>query len=153
MCTSLDELKELFIPIMHTILMIYQHSQHYNTAPRLIVLIREICNEIISQCMTSVPGNNVREDFKIKETVTSALNNVSQAFDVCIKFKEAYFEYKQKVKNQWKIASSALFVRLDAFAERCQDLMTMGKTIRQFNKLEEILIGNTKGAVMTEAVK
>jgi len=72
---------------------------------------------------------------------------------VCIKFKEAYFDYKSKVKNSWKIASSALFVRLDAFAERCQDLMLVAKTIMQFNKLEDIQIGNTKGSSMTEAVR
>jgi len=72
---------------------------------------------------------------------------------VCVKFKEAYFEYKSKAKNSWKITSSALFVRLDAFSERCQDLMQMTQTIMQFNKLEKIEVGNTKGASMTNAVK
>lgn len=71
---------------------------------------------------------------------------------MCVKFKEAYFEYKSKAKNSWKITSSALFVRLDAFSERCQDLMQMTQTIMQFNKLEKIEVGNTKGA-MTNAVK
>jgi dynein heavy chain, axonemal len=56
------------------------------------------------------------------------------------------------VKNQWKIASSALFQRLDAFSERCQDLILMAKTIMQFNKLEDIQIGNSKGTSFTEAV-
>jgi dynein heavy chain, axonemal len=149
---ELGELQELFMPIMHTILMIYQYSTHYNTAPRLVVLIREICNEIIRQCMGQVAGSQVKEDMKEKSSVKSALSKVTSAFEVCIKFKEAYFEYKSKVKNQWKIASSALFVRLDAFAERCQDLMLMAKTIMQFNKLDDIQIGNTKGTIFTEAV-
>lgn len=47
---ELAEMQDLFIPIMHTILMIYTYSTHYNTTPRLVVLIREICNEIIKQC-------------------------------------------------------------------------------------------------------
>lgn len=72
---------------------------------------------------------------------------------MCVKFKEAYFEYKSKAKNSWKITSSALFVRLDAFSERCQDLMQMTQTIMQFNKLEKIEIGNTKAAAMTAAVQ
>lgn len=150
---ELSELQELFYPIMHTILMIYQYSTHYNTAPRLVVLIREICNEIIKQAIGQVSGSIIKEEMKDKPSVSSAYKKVSQAFDVCIRFKEAYFDYKSKVKNSWKIASSALFVRLDAFAERCQDLMLVAKTIMQFNKLEDIQVGNTKGSSMTEAVK
>jgi dynein heavy chain len=42
-------LHELFIPIMHTILLIWKSSRFYNTPPRLVVLIREICNAIISK--------------------------------------------------------------------------------------------------------
>ena len=42
-------LHELFIPIMHTILLIWKNSRYYNTPPRLVVLIRQICNAIISK--------------------------------------------------------------------------------------------------------
>jgi dynein heavy chain len=42
-------LHELFIPIMHTILLIWKNSHYYNTPPRLVVLIREICNAIITK--------------------------------------------------------------------------------------------------------
>jgi dynein heavy chain len=50
--TSLDlpEVADGFVPIMHTILLIWTYSQHYNTPARLLVLIREICNAIIFQC-------------------------------------------------------------------------------------------------------
>lgn len=126
---ELPELQELFMPIMHTILMIYQYSTHYNTTPRLVVLIREICNEIIKQCTLQVPHTTIMEEMKEATTVKSALDKLNQALEVCIKFKEAYFEYKSKVKNSWKISSSALFVRLDAFSERCQDLIQMAQTI------------------------
>jgi dynein heavy chain len=42
------EVPDLFIPIMHVILLIYTYSQNYNTPSRLVVLIREICNAIIN---------------------------------------------------------------------------------------------------------
>jgi dynein heavy chain len=74
------------------------------------------------------------------------------SLDVCSRFKEAYFEYKQKAKNQWKITTNALFVRLDAFSERCQDIMHLTSTIIQFNKLKKIEIGNTKGKTLTSTV-
>lgn len=47
---------EYFIPIMHIILMIYKRSTNYNTPPRLVVLIREICNAIITKARDSSPG-------------------------------------------------------------------------------------------------
>lgn len=71
---------------------------------------------------------------------------------MCSKFKDAYFEYKAKAKNQWKITTNALFVRLDSFSERCQDIMHLTSTIIQFNRLQRIEIGNTKGRQLTASV-
>jgi dynein heavy chain len=52
--TDLPEVIELFAPIMQTILLIWQYSQHYNTPARLVVLIREICNAIIIRCRDAI---------------------------------------------------------------------------------------------------
>jgi len=43
-------------------------------------------------------------------------------------------------------------VRLDAFSERCQDIMHLTGAIQQFGKLQKIEIGNTKGKSMTQAI-
>lgn len=48
-----------------------------------------------------------------------AADKLSLILDVCTKFKEAYYEYKSKANDTWNITTNALFVRLDAFAERC----------------------------------
>jgi dynein heavy chain len=115
---ELIETQETFVPIMHTILMIWTYSSYYNTPARLVVLIREICNQIILNCHTYVNGD------RIKESIAGEVPNEAHAclelcITVCARFKEAYFDYKAKSKNQWKITTNALFVRLDAFSERC----------------------------------
>ncbi len=46
----------LFKPILHTLLLIWQHSQHYSSAPRLVSLVRHICNDLISQARRFCPG-------------------------------------------------------------------------------------------------
>ena len=46
----------LFKPILHTILLIWKHSEHYNSAPRLVVLMREICNALINQARQYISG-------------------------------------------------------------------------------------------------
>ena len=53
---SLEDIAEIFAPIMHTILLIWTYSEHYNTPSRLVVLIREICNAIIRVCCNKING-------------------------------------------------------------------------------------------------
>jgi len=86
------------------------------------------------------------------ENPAEAHGGLATCIEVCASFKEAYFDYKAKSKNQWKITTNALFVRLDAFSERCQDIMHLTGTIMQFNKLQKIEIGNTKGKTMTQSI-
>ncbi len=58
-------------------------------------------------------------------------------------FKNTYFDYKAKAnaecpRNPWKMQNSSLFVRLDAFLERCHDVLDLTQTIVQFSKLEKV---------------
>lgn len=108
---------DTFIPIMHTILLIWKHSRFYNTPPRLVVLIREICNEIIRKGQEFVPGPMIFQMIQSDET-SEACDKLQITLDVCTKFKDAYFEYKSKAENTWKLTTNALFVRLDSFIER-----------------------------------
>ena len=54
--SQLDEftaLVDLFKPVMHTLLLIWKHSGHYNVAPRFVTLVLEICNDLIMQVSRS----------------------------------------------------------------------------------------------------
>ena len=148
---ELSEVSECFVPIMHTILLIWTYSQHYNTPARLLVLIREICNAIIHQCTAQVDADKIFGAIK-NEDPGDAHSKLMNCMEFCAKFKEAYYDFKAQSKNAWKITPSALFVRLDAFIERCQDIMQLTQTIQQFNKLKKIEIGNTKGKAMSAAI-
>lgn len=48
---------------------------------------------------------------------------------------------------------TALFGRLDAYSERCHEILNLTSTIMQFNKLEKIELGGTKGKTLTETLK
>jgi len=95
---DLPQLAEPFIGIMHTILLIWTYSQYYNTPSRLVVLIREICNAIILQCVNQVDKETIFSAIK-NEQPKDAYDKLAQALDVCSKFKDAYFEYKAKANN------------------------------------------------------
>jgi dynein heavy chain len=55
--------------------------------------------------------------------------------------------------NPWKFQNSSLFGRLDSFLERCHDMTDLMATALQFNRLERVEIGGTKGKVLTNGVK
>ena len=148
---DLPEITDLFQPIMHVILLIWNHSQYYNTTARIVVLIREICNAIIDQAYNYINGEQIFNCIA-NEEAQQAHDKLSITLDVCSKFKEAYFMYKSKANNMWVISPSGVFVRLDSFAERCQDIMHFTSTIVQFSKLAKIEIGGTKGSILTKAV-
>ena len=88
---------------------------------------------------------------------TEALERFQLTLKVCGLFKSSYFDYKalsetEAPDNPWKIQNAALFPRLDAFLERCHDLLDLFRTVVQFRKLERIEIGGNKGRTLSASV-
>ncbi|GBG27447.1 Dynein heavy chain 17, axonemal [Hondaea fermentalgiana] len=145
-----------FKPVMHTILLIWKYSDHYNTPARLVVLMREICNALIAQSCDFVSGDQIFELIEADEA-TKAVEKLKVTLKVCGTFKSTYFDYKATANtecpnNPWRIQNNALFLRLDSFLERCHDILDLTQTIVQFNMLSRIEIGGTKGKALTTSV-
>jgi hypothetical protein len=70
MSDEFPALVEQFKPIMHLLLLVWKHSRYYNSAARLVVLIREVCNDLINQATTFLGGAEIlvslstQQDFK-----------------------------------------------------------------------------------------
>lgn len=147
------ELHTIFKPMMHLVMLIWKHSKYYNTPSRLVILIREICNDIIMQSRKFVSGEEI-----LKDEPQSAVDKLKLILRVCGSFKSYYFDYKSKSNaetpdNPWRFQNSALFGRLDAFLERCNDILDLMQIILQFQKLEKVEIGNTHGKNLTANVR
>jgi dynein heavy chain len=152
------KLPELFMPVMKVILLIWERSTYYNKASRLVVLIREICNAIIAKALYHVPSDEIIRSIQDKETVQDACKKLQTTIDVCAKFKDSFFHFKSLSKNSnngqgWGLPMNALFIRLDSFLERCHDIMHITDTIVQFNKLDAINIGGTKGKNLSSTIQ
>lgn len=121
-------LASLFKPILHTLLLIWQHSQHYSSAPRLVSLIRHICNDLIAQARRFCPGPEL-----MHQEPQEAAEKLRLVLKVLGTFKSYFLEYKarsmaQVPSNPWRVQSGALFGRLDAFLARCQDVLDLCRT-------------------------
>ena len=153
MADDFPMLVELFKPIMHTLMLVWKHSKYYNTAARLVVLMREICNDLIMQACKNVDGATIFEN-----PPQESVDKLRTTLKVCKSFKSFYFEYNQLTAEQcpdnpWRFQNSALFSRLDAFMERCDDIQDLSLTMLQFGKLERVEIGGTKGRALTASVR
>jgi dynein heavy chain len=148
--TDFETLSETFEPIFHHILLIWKYSKFYNTPARLGILIRMICNAIISQAQRFVSGPMIFAAIANDETAEAVLK-LEKALSVCNDFREKYFIFKDIAEQQgsggWKIQSATLFSRLDVFRERCRDILDFTRTIVQYFKLERVEIGGTKGKI------
>jgi dynein heavy chain len=148
-----DQLSSVFGPIMHVALLIWKHSQFYNTPARLVVLIRELCNDLIRKACGYMGGVAIWD-----ATPEESTNKLRQVISSCLAFKEAYFAYKHRSgvetpDNPWRFQSTALFARLDNFLERCHDVLDLMQTLTQFLTLYRVEIGGTKGKTLTSSVQ
>ena len=146
------ELPDLFRPIMMRLLLVWKNSAHYNTPARLVVLVREVCNELIAAARSFLDSEQI---FQLDPS--EALERFTLTLKVCGLFKSTYFDFKatsatEVPDNPWKIQNAALFPRLDAFLERCHDLLDLFRTVVQFRKLEKIEIGGNKGRTLSASV-
>jgi dynein heavy chain len=92
-----ERLSQHFKPILHLILLVWKSSAYYNTASRLVILMREICNTLIDQASNYLNGDAIFDLIDAGETATPVkmLQNVIRVFG---NFKSTYFEYKTKVQ-------------------------------------------------------
>eukprot|EP00929_Paragymnodinium_shiwhaense_P077081 TRINITY_DN3967_c0_g2_i2.p1 TRINITY_DN3967_c0_g2~~TRINITY_DN3967_c0_g2_i2.p1 ORF type:complete len:4576 (+),score=1729.31 TRINITY_DN3967_c0_g2_i2:93-13820(+) len=149
-----ETIEKLFDGIMHTILLIWKYSKYYNTPTRLAVLIREICNTVISKAVDNINGPEIFA--KISDEAQECYDKLERTLHVCTAFKDRYLIYRDFAANEgpdgWKMKNDALFVRLDAFRERCRDALDFTRTVMQYTKCERIEIGGTKGKLLSDCV-
>jgi dynein heavy chain len=146
-------LPTVFRPMMHLVLLVWKNSPFYNTAARLVVLMRQIANALIDQARKYVNGEIIFSLIAADET-EKAVDMLRELLKVIGSFKSIFFDYKAKanaecVSNPWRVQNVAVFMRLEAFLERCHDILDLTETVLQFSKLSKIEIGGTKGKTLT----
>jgi dynein heavy chain len=144
------ELAQIFPGLMKTILLIWKSSMHYNTPNRLTVIIQEICNDIVEAARTYICPAEIftTEPEEAAEKLRSVLR-------VCNAFKSTYFEYKQMTVDTirpWNFDTKLVFKRLDEVLLRVEKILGLFEIIIEFNRLEKIEIGGTKGKILSSQV-
>lgn len=156
-----SSLDNVFFPMMHTIMLIWTHAPYYKEKARMNTLMQEICNAIVKKGSSVVSGKTI---FRLieDENAPEARAMLAAAINTCNVFKNAVARYRHKAKSAfsddaekldaWDMNPEVVFCRLDLFLERCQDISEFLKMYQEFNKLEKICLGGTKGAELSEDI-
>ncbi|EFC49517.1 axonemal dynein heavy chain beta [Naegleria gruberi] len=145
---SVSDLGEVFKPILHLISLMWRKCEYFNTG-HLYVLIREICNDIVTRIYNYIEPS---------ELWTNPMKVVAEklqiSFNGCEEFKVLFFQYRDIVnrtnpQKTWKFESSKVFTRLNLFIERLHDLRTIALYIDDFLSLDKFDIGGVNGAELT----
>lgn len=90
---NLETLPEIFVPLVHTLLLIWRSSAYFNTPSRLVHMMHEICNAMIRQATTYLNGDKVFAAIDVGET-KKAVDAIHVILRVFGRFKTVYFEFK-----------------------------------------------------------
>ncbi|CAJ1396873.1 unnamed protein product [Effrenium voratum] len=163
-----EALERIFDDIFHMLLLIWRHSKYYNSLARLAVIVRQLCNSLIAQATRYISSSSVFEMILQSEAheCHDMLENVMRALE---SLQESYHNYRALseqgnsmlgkdtspggVGTGWRLRNTVVFGRLEAFGERVSDILDFVKTVLQFNKLERVDIGGTKGKVLSKCVE
>jgi dynein heavy chain len=154
--TDFTDIRPLFPPLMHAVCLVYSHSDYYNSAARIIVLMTETCNLLIDMARTFLQPSSI---FQIE--VEEALDKVKVSIRNLKEFKTTFQEYKSrlptyftedKTPKYWEFQEHLVFKRYDDFLNRLEIVKEFFLTAQQFLKLEKVEIGGVRGKALTTSV-
>ncbi|XP_077979817.1 dynein beta chain, ciliary-like [Glandiceps talaboti] len=153
---DLTEVAPLLPSLMHVVCLIWAHSQYYNTPARIIVLLQEICNQLIELTRVFLEPAEI-----FKGEAEESLEKTRTAINVLRVFRDTYDEHRAKLKTyfkngneprEWEFASPMVFARMDKFMERLEILQQLFETTIEFLKLEKTEMGGMKGRMLSAQV-
>ncbi|KAK7807584.1 hypothetical protein U0070_013890 [Myodes glareolus] len=151
-------LPSFIVKVLSTICFIWATSEHYNTPSRVIVILREFCNQIIEMTRTYLSPDEVLKGLQgeIEEVLNgislsvSVLRELFHAYDFCCANMKLFFKDKPPVP--WEFPSSLAFSRMNSFFHRVQTIEDLYKTAIEFLKLEKIELGGVRGNILGSLV-
>ncbi|XP_063305793.1 dynein axonemal heavy chain 2 [Pelobates fuscus] len=133
---SLKDIPGKFPHLLNLIRIIWVNSPYYNTQERLTSLFRKASNELIHLCSRQISLDRIFDGY-----VTSSRQILKDCILCCMSWKEQYLKTSQ-VHNRfskigWVLDQTSIFAQVDAFIQRCKDLLEVCLCQQQFGRWED----------------
>ncbi|XP_030635110.1 dynein heavy chain 2, axonemal [Chanos chanos] len=140
-CEELSQLRPCVIPpklpnILNLIRFIWVNSSYYNTRGRLTSLFCKMNNEIIRLCCKGISLDRIFQGY-----VTSSKQALNECIQCCLAWKDLYQRtatiHHKYSSVGWALDHNSIFGLVDAFIQRCKNLLVVCDCQRQFARREE----------------
>ncbi|XP_029784654.1 dynein heavy chain 2, axonemal [Suricata suricatta] len=122
--------------LISLIRVIWVNSPHYNTRERLTSLFRKMSNEIIRLCCRAVSLDRIFEGY-----VASSKEELQGCISCCQAWKDHYLQavhmHTQFSSRSWVLDQTSIFAQVDAFVQRCKDLIEVCDCQHHFARWED----------------
>ncbi|XP_037663927.1 dynein heavy chain 2, axonemal isoform X3 [Choloepus didactylus] len=122
--------------LISLIRIIWVNSPHYNTRERLTSLFRKMSNEIIRLCCHAISLDRIFEGY-----VTSSKEDLQGCISCCHAWKDHYLRavqmHIQFSSRGWVLDQTSIFAQVDAFVQRCKDLIEVCDCQYHFARWED----------------
>ncbi|XP_043921477.1 dynein axonemal heavy chain 11 [Protopterus annectens] len=151
-----QEITNFIPPLFHTICLIWSHSRFYRTPARIIVLLQELCHLLTNQAITYLSPEEL-----LKSETEEMLERVQIAVNCFQTFKNSFCSYRRQLKSYfsngsefkpWDFHSQMVFARFNGFLGRLLQLEDLFVTMVEFQKMEKLEFGGSKGKVLSDQV-
>ncbi|CEL98551.1 unnamed protein product [Vitrella brassicaformis CCMP3155] len=179
-CLKLTAASPVVIPenlpsLLHSVRMIWTISTHYNTADRITGLLRKISNEIIRRCQDSIQleaifagrATDMPEEERAEghpdgmtvKDIQEATQRLEESAACGRAWKQTYQRTakllaRHNPTRRWDFSEGSIFAQVDAFVQRCCDLLEVCEGQLQFAaKARGIELPRFGGARAPEVIK
>ncbi|KAJ3335866.1 Dynein heavy chain 2, axonemal [Gonapodya sp. JEL0774] len=110
---------------------IWSHSKFYNTKEKLTGLLRKVSNEIIRRCSHKISLEDIFHG-DVNASVLCLMDSIQCGEGWKSKYKETATHISKFSELPWDLDSSSIFAQVDAFVQRCRDLLEVCEGQMQF---------------------
>ena len=117
--------------LLSCIRIIWANSKFYNTRERLTSLLRKVSNEIISRCCAKIKLEEIFHG-DVQMSIISLSDSIACGESWKNIYRKTCAHVLKYTKTAWDFDQSSIFAQIDAFVQRCRDLLEVCEGQIQF---------------------
>lgn len=132
--TAPDEIVNILPELLGRIRLIWAFSQYYNTEQRITGILRKISNETITRFRANIDVPAI-----FHGNVETCIEQLEGAISCGVQWKLIYKRtvalvnaQKERYGRTWEMDDASIFAQIDAFVQRCRDLIEVCESQIQF---------------------
>ncbi|XP_069502374.1 dynein axonemal heavy chain 2 [Ambystoma mexicanum] len=130
------EIPSKYLHILSLIRIIWVNSPFYNSRERITALLRKMSNEIIRLCCREISLDQIFDGY-----ILSSRQVLRDCISCCLAWKECYLKavriHHRLSTIGWVLDQTTIFAQVDAYMQRCKDLLEVCECQQQFGRWED----------------